>query len=1127
MASNNGMAPSDVEKMKKLEAGLAAQEKYESEQKRMAQGQKTIPASPGDGKTEKMSVDEQISVEKTEQISEEKTEQIRGEKQETSCGDIKTKRKRADKAAAAPHVESPDVMYLMGIMQGKIEALQEQVSKPSTSPLPVTSPSPVLPAVTIPESLRAFGMSTLDPKLFPTARQVKYVKDAQASIKSSVGVSNCFVAVDIKSPVFLPERVLEKTSLLEAKPGGDADSLFAQFTGDFVRYKNECVSKGVVLSLSDLSNFLNRQFVLAVVTGHCDLYGGPGSLLSYHFNLLSRCANEKVATIIHTDTSIRAYLQNTASSGQTFDISTLSESVMTHFLTTSREKLDLFFSEQKALKEKEKSSNSLGPVRRHNNNYNQRAQKPYVNQPNYNTYHHNGVSGYPGSHSYNQMVDAHASTPQAYYQYNQSHPSARPQGGAKPFSNRDQGRHSIINSTLFAKKPSGLSRDLRYLSVSDLKIDGFVNPSPVGVIEKSFHAMSYCRRQPAGLWKSFNVESGQQLASAAFSCDFPLSRRPQLPGWVGDSLEFVNSISVSDLRSHLVRRRKDLESLARRVEATESNFWREWKSQQDPRTSRVTSLLNPGLLAAAADEVGLSPVGLLECFKNGFPAVGIFGAPGVFPECAAPGSLDPETLLQRSHDLWSGVSRFRAGLSDCERDDLFTECMKDVERGWLEAPISLRKFKRSGCIPVKRFPIYQDGKTRYCDDLCRSGTNEFAAQASKIDLPGVDTLAFMASELQAHHAKVGFWKCDHENAYKQIPVSVEHSNFCVVVAQGYNGEWYCFKTNTVLFGSTLAVLSYNLCSRFISCLYTKWFGVPCIAFFDDFSGASPAGAEKECVEAFLHLNEALGFRCKENKTCFGHAITFLGLRLAASSPILIELPSEKRERYMRQISDILLSRKCTVSDADSLYGRLQWAESLVFGRAQKVFLSPISRQKYSRSTKLSARLTSSLVWFQEFLSEPRARFFVNPSPLVDFVAFSDASLEGLGVCVLPREGPLKKFSSLVPKGFVSSLPPGSNAIFVLELIAALLCCQLLAKKVSCGGKQAFLFVDNNASLSSLCKGASNCPVGESVILRFWSEVDRCGLCPWVERVPSAQNLADEPSRDVRAGDQVPFPCISW
>ena len=433
-------------------------------------------------------------------------------------------------------------------------------------------------------------------------------------------------------------------------------------------------------------------------------------------------------------------------------------------------------------------------------------------------------------------------------------------------------------------------------------------------------------------------------------------------------------------------------------------------------------------------------------------------------------------------------------------------------------------FEKKGCVPVRRFPIAQDGKVRYCDDLRRSGTNDCAPQEVKIDLPGVDTLAQIATELQSSTGEnPAFWKRDHASAYKQLPLSVDHSDLCVVVAQGPNGVWYCFKPNTVLFGSSLAVLSCNVCSRFLSCLFTLWYLVPCISFFDDFSWAALAGVEEECVRAFEAFNEILGFKVKPEKNAFGREIPFLGLRVRSGSPVSIELPSDKREKYRAQILGILRSGKCSSADADSVYGRLQWAESCIFGRAVKVFLAPIAGRKYSHKTHLSARLKVALEFLASYLIEPRVRLFARPSRQVDFVVFSDASLTGLGVCVIPARGPQRLFSCTVPDSFVSSLPAGASAIFILELLAALLGVQLLASDNVCAGKQAYVFIDNNASLASLCKGVSKCPEAQKVILSFWSTVDQCGVSPWIERVASSLNLADRPSRDMRVGVPVAFP----
>ena len=69
--------------------------------------------------------------------------------------------------------------------------------------------------------------------------------------------------------------------------------------------------------------------------------------------------------------------------------------------------------------------------------------------------------------------------------------------------------------------------------------------------------------------------------------------------------------------------------------------------------------------------------------------------------------------------------------------------------GRLEPPAELRLFDRSGRVPVKRFPIDQGGKVRLCDYLRRTGANEYASHSAKIDLPGVDVLAQIPTNIQS------------------------------------------------------------------------------------------------------------------------------------------------------------------------------------------------------------------------------------------------------------------------------------------------------------------------------------------------------------------------------------------
>ena len=138
--------------------------------------------------------------------------------------------------------------------------------------------------------------------------------------------------------------------------------------------------------------------------------------------------------------------------------------------------------------------------------------------------------------------------------------------------------------------------------------------------------------------------------------------------------------------------------------------------------------------------------------------------------------------------------------------------------------------------------------------------------------------------------------------------------------------------------------------------------------------------------------------------------------------------------------------------------------------------------------------------------------YVQPSSRVDFVVFSDASLTGLGVCVLTPSGPMRVFAAQTPVAFSNSLPAGSNEIFILGLIAALMALKVMSFLSPVEGSNIVLFIDNNASLASIVRAFSKCPVGFSIVSEFWRLADSLSIVPWVERVESSLNLADAPSR---------------
>ena len=216
---------------------------------------------------------------------------------------------------------------------------------------------------------------------------------------------------------------------------------------------------------------------------------------------------------------------------------------------------------------------------------------------------------------------------------------------------------------------------------------------------------------------------------------------------------------------------------------------------------------------------------------------------------------------------------------------------------------------------------------------------------------------------------------------------------------------------------------------------------------------------------------------------------------------------------------------CNTADADSIFGRLQFCESAIFGRSHRIFLTPIFKQKYATSRAISPPLKASLKWFSDFLSSPKSVHYDPPGRGSDFLIFSDASESGLGVVICVPGGGRYSFAAPVPESFFSLLAPGDNAIFILEILGALLAIRVLRDRFARRRKASnvVFLIDNDPALASLIRGSARSDLAGRAIYNFWKVADAAKIVPWLERVSSSANLADAPSRCSHGHTILKFP----
>ena len=260
----------------------------------------------------------------------------------------------------------------------------------------------------------------------------------------------------------------------------------------------------------------------------------------------------------------------------------------------------------------------------------------------------------------------------------------------------------------------------------------------------------------------------------------------------------------------------------------------------------------------------------------------------------------------------------------------------------------------------------------------------------------------------------------------------------------------------------------------------------------------------------------LGHDSVADKKCeVGSPLTVLGLRIKLDSQGICCFPdAQKVRKWLKQINLALSSGFLTAGFASKLAGGLGWAATAMFRKLGRAMLAPLYWHTMSRSSAVTKKLGLCLRWWRQVLACNIVQY--HPwhervkSDWVQVFADASSSPAHLGVVVvMGREFFYTDWA--VPDKLLSVFQTRRDKqIMGLELLAIALAMGTFAEQLR--GKRVRVWSDNTGSESAVRKGKAKAFDHGCIAHCIWLAAAELGIELRIDRVPTASNIADLPSR---------------
>ena len=586
----------------------------------------------------------------------------------------------------------------------------------------------------------------------------------------------------------------------------------------------------------------------------------------------------------------------------------------------------------------------------------------------------------------------------------------------------------------------------------------------------------------------------------------------------------------------------------------------------------INSGMNFALLYCIQIACKYSDVYVVDSMLQGFPAMYRVPAGGVFRPVVEP-AVERYSAAENNECFDRVVRRLqqtarRASRASSEWSDLVAIWKGvvgeggEIARGLMDGGPDGRgysrgqiwsKFAHVPCGPrcLLRFAVWQNGKLRGCDDALFCGHNERTQMEETIVCITSEFPTLVAAEFRKHcedACRLG--TDDVDSAYRRVLCAEPW--FTVVAmwdTDSTEGGVRYFTMAGHPFGLRAAVVSFNRVEAFMVYAQRKLGAVPCGQYFDDEVVCEPAFACSSGQKFTWSFHRIVGFPFAEKKhQRMRYANAFLGVVNDAAVFIgfmVVRVKEARRRKILKQLRAIRESGVLSPAVAASVRGKLQFMTTTAFAGVGRAPLQAFARRQYDKSgaTAVDGPLQAAIDALLEMIPLlPAKKIPLSASGAGAeqcLYIWSDAMWEPLRdadgefFVIVDEETGVEFRAARATLAFVVYVPwlkqwyhsymdvtieilrlfvPGKKTyIGQLEALAAAAVVYSL-KEEWLQGREAYMWIDNIGAKYGLQKGSSSREDTARIINAFVLRVARVEFRPWFEYIPSAQNIADLPSR---------------